>query len=51
MKEVGSSETSVNCRTTWSHIPGDTVVHSHRYEDVISIIEIGDSNITAFLLD
>jgi hypothetical protein len=41
MKEaLGSSETLILTRATWRNIPEDTILHSHRREDLKSYILI-----------
>jgi hypothetical protein len=34
-----SSETSVVTRVTWRNIPGDTILHSHRRENLKSYLD------------
>jgi hypothetical protein len=36
MKEIRSSETSVHTRSTWRHMPEDSILHSHRCENLKS---------------
>jgi hypothetical protein len=40
METLRSSETSVLTRTTWHNIPEDTILHSHRRENLKSYTEI-----------
>jgi hypothetical protein len=52
MKEaLSSSETSVLTRATWRNIPEDTILHSHRCEDLKSYSdETSPYNYTLFLI-
>jgi hypothetical protein len=47
-EEQGSSETSVLTRATWHNISEDTVLHSHRRENLKSYtaIFVGNTSIT-----
>jgi hypothetical protein len=40
MEEIRSSETSVHTRSTWGHIPEDSILYYHRRENFKSYKEI-----------
>jgi hypothetical protein len=40
MMVIRSSETSVVTRATWHHIPEDSILHSHRREDLKTYLSL-----------